>query len=221
MDGGVQTETGRDYDAQLYYVKGFTTQFMRTIFRLRPFSALVAAGLLISAVHVLAQQGTSPTAAALAEFTKRVNAYMDIHKKGEGALPDVKKGATPAEVLAFEQALAGNIKAARATAKQGDIFTPEVTPIFKKIFADYYKRRSGREIRLLFDEVPNFKPQVNMTYPAGLPKATFPPRLSLEMPQLPEELEYRLVGDSLIIRDSEANLIIDYIPGIVPATPKR
>jgi hypothetical protein len=169
----------------------------------------------------IAQRATSPTAAALAEFTKQVNAYMELHKKAESAVPEVKKGATPAEVLEFEKGLAERIKAARPTAKQGDVFTPDAVPILKKIFADYYQRRSGREIRLLFDEVPNFKPQVNMTYPANAPKASFPPRLALTMPQLPDELEYRLVGDSLILRDSEANLIIDYLPAIVPTTPKR
>jgi len=146
---------------------------------------------------------------------------MDLHKKEEAAVPDVKKGATPAEVMVFEKGLAERIKAARTTAKQGDVFKPDVVPILKKIFADYYQRRSGREIRLLFDEVPNFKPQVNMTYPTSSPKANFPPRLSLTMPQLPDELEYRLVGDSLILRDSEANLIVDYIPNIIVPTPKR
>jgi hypothetical protein len=178
-------------------------------------------GLLVTVDNVAAQQVTSPTAGAVADFTKQVNAYMDLHRKEEGALPGVKSGATPAEVLAFETALAGRIKAARATAKQGDFFTPAVTSIFKKIFEDYYKRRSGRELRLLFDEVPNFKPAVNMTYPVDAPKANFPPRLALDLPQLPEELEYRLVGVSLILRDSKANLIIDYLPNIVPASPKR
>jgi hypothetical protein len=187
----------------------------------RPLGVWVVAGVLASAGLVLAQQPVNPTAAALAAFTKQVNAYMDIHKKEESALPDVKKGATPAQVLAFEKTLAERIKTARADAKQGDIFTPDVTPILKRIFADYYKGRSGREIRLLFDEVPSFKPQVNMTYPATLPKGNFPPRLALEMPQLPDELEYRLVADNLIMRDTQANLIVDCIPTIVPPSPKH
>jgi hypothetical protein len=198
----------------------FTTHTMPFIHR--PY--LLGAALVILTLPIrpaVAQQATNPTAAALAEFTKQVNAYMDVHKKAEAAVPDVKKGATPAEVMAFEKGLAERIKAARAAAKQGDVFTPDVAPILKKIFADYYQRRSGREIRLLFDEVPNFKPQVNMTYPTNAPKANFPPRLALAMPELPDEVEYRLVGDSLILRDSEANLIVDYLPAIVPSTPKR
>jgi hypothetical protein len=146
---------------------------------------------------------------------------MEIHKKEVAALPSVKEGATPAEVALFEKALADRIKAARLTAKQGDLFDPGVAVVFKQIFADYYKRRSKREIRLLFDEVPNFAPQVNMTYPVTAPKATFPPRLALALPQLPEELEYRLVGTNLILRDFRANLIVDFLPGIVPAPSKR
>jgi hypothetical protein len=182
---------------------------------------LSAAGLLVSGGQVTAQpQATNATAAALADFTKLITAYMDLHKKAEAGLPAVAKGATPAEVMVFEKSLAERIKVARASAKTGDIFTPAVTPIFKKIFADYYQRRSGREIRLLFDEVPNFTPQVNLTYPVNAPKANFPPRLALTLPQLPEELEYRMVGNNLVLRDSEANLIIDYIAAIVPA-PKR
>jgi len=177
--------------------------------------------ILVFAAPAVAQQATNPIAAALAEFAKQLNGYMDLHKKEEGAVPDVKKGATPAEVMVFEKALAERIKAARATAKQGDVLVPDAAQVLKKIFSDYYQRRSGREIRLLFDEVPNFKPQVNMTYPPNLPKASFPPRLALAMPQLPEELEYRLVGDNLVLRDTEANLIIDYLPNIVPAAPKR
>jgi len=48
-----------------------------------------------------------------------------------------------------------------------------------------------------YDEVPNFKPQVNGIYPINAPKATFPPRLSLALPTLPDELEFRLVGTGL------------------------
>ena len=190
---------------------------MRIQCRLSLLSAAIVAGLLASAVQLSAQQEQNPTALALAAFTKRVNAYMDLHKKAEEGAPDVSKGATPAEVMVFEKALGDRIKAARSTAQQGDVFAPDVAPLFKTIFGDYYRRRSGRELRLLFDEVPNFKPQVNMTYPVNSPKANFPPRLALAMPQLPEQLEYRLVGDSLVMRDSKANLIVDYIPGIVPA----
>ena len=119
-------------------------------------------------------------AAALTEFTKRVSAYMELHKKGRRA-GSRRQERTPRRPRWWrsKRRLGARIKAARSTAKQGDIFAPDVAPVFKSIFVDYYRRRSGREIRLLFDEVPNFKPQVNMTYPINTPKANFPPRLAL------------------------------------------
>jgi hypothetical protein len=167
-----------------------------------------------------AQQPVNPTAAALAEFDTRVKAYMDLHKKEAAQVPQ-KKNATPEDVMAAEKALGERLKAARADAKQGDLFVSAVVPLFKKVFSDYYKRRTGREIRLLFDEVPNFKPQVNMTYPVNAPKATFPPRLALELPQLPDQLEYRLVITDLVIRDTEANLIVDYLPSALPPSVRK
>lgn len=185
----------------------------------RPFAlaALLVACLMAGAS---AQERVNPRAAALAEFTKQVKAYMDVHQKEEGATPDVKNGATPAEVLAFEKVFAERLKAARATAKQGDVFVPDVVPLFKEIFADYYKRRNGREKRLLFDEVPDFKPLVNMAYPVNAPKANFPPRLALALPTLPDELEFRLVGTNLVLCDSEANLVVDYILNVLPPASK-
>ena len=188
----------------------------------RLISVAIVCAMWLAAAGLHAQQVVNPTAAALVEFTKRVTTYMDLHKKAEAAAPDVKAGASPAEVFAFEKMLAERLTAARVTAKQGDIFTADVVPVFKKIFTDYYERRSGREIRLLFDEVPDFKPQVNGIYPVNAAKANFPPRLSLALPTLTDELEYRLVGTTLVLRDTEANLVVDYIPNVLPpsARPK-
>src|SRR5689334_2386642 len=102
---------------------------MRIQCRLSLLSAAIVAGLLVSVVQLSAQQEQNPTAVALAAFTKRVNAYMDLHKKAEQGAPDVTKGATPAEVLVFEKALGDRIKAARSTAQQGDLFAPDVAPL--------------------------------------------------------------------------------------------
>jgi hypothetical protein len=183
-------------------------------------SAGLIVALLLTLTGMSGQERVNPTAEAVNGFNKRVQAYLDLHNKEKGQLPALKDKATPAEVLVFEKALAERIRAARAGAMQGDLFTPEVTAVFKQIFADYYKRRTGRELHLLFDEVPNFKPQVNMTYPVNAPKASFPPRLGLALPTLPDSLEYRLVGMYLIFRDTQANIIVDYIPAIVPPAGK-
>ena len=41
-----------------------------------------------------------------------------------------------------------------------------------------------------------------------------PPSILLNLPKLPEELEYRFVGPHLILHDVNANLIVDFIPGV-------
>src|SRR5204863_2683037 len=85
-----------------------------------PLTLPILAVVVCFAGHALAQPAINPAAAALADFTKRLNAYMDIHKKEESQIPEVKKGATPAEVMAFEKGLGERIRAARAEAKPGD-----------------------------------------------------------------------------------------------------
>ncbi len=49
--------------------------------------------------------------------------------------------------------------------------------------------------------------------------ATMPPSLLAALPELPKELEYRIVGNYLVLRDVDAALILDYIPAAVPRKP--
>jgi hypothetical protein len=57
--------------------------------------------------------------------------------------------------------------------------------------------------------------KVNSRYPATAPLPTVPPNLLVRLPQLPEELEYRIVNRDLILRDVNANLIVDFIPSAI------
>jgi hypothetical protein len=68
------------------------------------------------------------------------------------------------------------------------------------------------------DELPNFVPEVNQLYPTTYPLATFPPSLLPLLPRLPEQLEYRVVQQYLILRDVEANVIVDFMPNAMPRT---
>jgi hypothetical protein len=58
-----------------------------------------------------------------------------------------------------------------------------------------------------------------MTYPSSLPLGTVPARLLRELPDLPPELEYRIVARHLILRDAKANIIVDFIRNAVPTIP--
>jgi hypothetical protein len=43
-----------------------------------------------------------------------------------------------------------------------------------------------------------------------------PSALLLKLPPLPEVVRYRFVGRTLILRDTEANVILDFLPDVVP-----
>ncbi len=52
-----------------------------------------------------------------------------------------------------------------------------------------------------------------------MPLETFPPALLRKLPDLPPDLEYRIVGRSLLLRDVKANLIVDILRDVVPTIP--
>ena len=77
--------------------------------------------------------------------------------------------------------------------------------------------RGVRDAYATMQEVPgNSPPTVNALYPEKAALATVPPLILVNLPRLPDGLEYRFMGRDLILRDREANVIIDFIPGAVP-----
>ena len=159
------------------------------------------------------------TAAAVTEFNGRVQGYVALHRKlanETGEINDTKK---PAEITLREQALGKLIRANRAAAKHGDIFTPPVQALFKGIIKQEYARRTAgmrQDRKEDQDELADFTPAVNQTYPPEKPLVTFPAGLLRTLPKLPAELEYRLVQRNLILRDIEANIIVDFISAATP-----
>ncbi len=71
--------------------------------------------------------------------------------------------------------------------------------------------------KALIVELPKgIKIGVNTIYPTTLPLATFPANLLEKLPKLPPELEYRIVGRDLILRDTTGNVIVDVMPNVFP-----
>ena len=158
------------------------------------------------------------------DFNKRVKDYVDLHKKAVSTLPPLKKPTSNDEdIKAAELALGKALRAARPDARQGDIFTPQVAPILRAMVTQYYKEHPAVSTRKeMLDEVPIFKPAVNQVYPEKLAKATMPPDLLKNLPALPATIvEYRIVGTYLTLRDVAANLIVDFIPNVLPAAAKK
>jgi hypothetical protein len=159
-------------------------------------------------------------AAATAEFQKRIQAYLKTHNEAETKVPNLKSTDDPKEVNSREVALGKMIATMRAGAQPGDIFAKEYQPYFIKIVQDDFRQRSSADRKALIVELPkNVKIDINMTYPTALPLETFPAVLLRKLPDLPPELEYRIVARNLILRDVKANLIVDILRNVVPTIP--
>ena len=158
--------------------------------------------------------------AATLEFKRRIDAYMKIHNEAEGKVPSLRKTDDPKEISDREKALGQMIMTLRANAQPGDVFAPDYQPYFIKIIQDDFKTRSAADRKAMISELPrNMKVDINTIYPTTMPLETFPPALLRKLPDLPPELEYRIVGRSLLLRDAKANLIVDILRDVVPTIP--
>ena len=162
----------------------------------------------------------NPTGAAVLAFKNRVADYVKVHNDAESKVPKLTETSDPAKVHNREAALGEMIKSLRPAAKEGDVFGTEFRPILEREVRADFKSRSAADRKALIQELPaKMNLSVNMTYPVNLPLATFPARLLSKLPDLPPELEYRIVGRHIVLRDVTANVIVDVARDIVPTIP--
>ena len=166
------------------------------------------------------EQRVNPTGAAVQAFQKAVAGYVKIHNEAEGQVPALSETKDPAKISARETALGVAIKALRANAKPGEIFVTEVQPVFIEAVRRDFSTRTAVDRKAMVEELPKqMALTINMVYPTTLPLATFPAKLLRSLPDLPPELEYRIVGRDLILRDVKANLVVDFLRNVVPTIP--
>lgn len=154
----------------------------------------------------------------LADFEARVKKYLALHNKLEDTLPKLSKETTPEEIDKHQRALARLIADARRGAKQGDFFTREIRAVIRRLLARVFGGADGRQLRAsIMDENPGpIKLEVNGRYPDTIPLSTMPPQVLGALPKLPEELEFRFIGERLILMDVHAHIILDIIEDALP-----
>jgi hypothetical protein len=162
----------------------------------------------------------NPDAKVLAEFKAAVDAYDRLRKDLGKKAPPLKSTDDPAEIAAAEKALAEQIKAARASARPGDIFTPQTQRLFRRLLNPTLKDDEGVENKIVLKEdappparIP-FK--VNAEYPKEQPLSTVPPDVLKALPPLPDAVQYRFAGKHLLLYCTRGNLIIDYMLNAIP-----
>lgn len=159
----------------------------------------------------------NPQAAALADFKKRIDAYVALHRKVAGDSVPLKQTTNPAEITKAQDDLLKSLQAARADAKPGDIFTPEIRAAFRNVLRPEMKGEDGQDAKATIkDDAPATIPmKVNSKYPEGATRPTVPAKVLTNLPTLPAEVEYRIVDGHLILLDAKAWMVIDYIPNAV------
>jgi len=168
-----------------------------------------------------AGSNVNPDAGVVADFTAKVQAYDKLRKDLAKDSPPLKETNNPAEIANAEKSLAVKIRAARATAKRGDLFTPATEAMFRRLIRPpMVTGPDAKENKAIVKEdapKPGEVPfKINGEYPKEVPQSTVPPDVLKALPQLPENLQYRIVGKHLILLCVHGNLIIDYMLNAIP-----
>ena len=162
---------------------------------------------------------TNPDAELLVDFKHRIDDYMALHNKLEKEAPPLKETKEPAKIKASQDVLAMKIREARKDAKQGDLFTPEIRQLFRRLMYPEVKGPEGRATKAAITEesheLKGVSVKVNAEYPDKAPLMTVPPNILAALPKLPEDLEYRFVNRHMILLDTHANLIVDFVPNAI------
>lgn len=166
-----------------------------------------------------AQTRVNPDAQVLADFNDRVKAYLALRDKVDGDAPNLQQTKDPAKIEAAQKTLAVVIRNARTGAKQGDIFAPEIEKKLRALLRPELEGAAGAQAKAeILDEKPMVELKVNAEYPSKEPLSTVPPTVLQALPPLPKDagLEYRFVRKHMILLDTRANLIVDYLLNAIP-----
>jgi len=158
-------------------------------------------------------------ARVMAEFEERIKAYVSLRRELEGTLPALPKDPTQQQINAHRMALVALIAKTRAKASPGDIFTKETRALFRRYLARVFDGPQGRELRAsIMDENPGrLRLHINTRYPESVPVASVPPQVLQALPRLPGDLEYRFIGNRLLLHDVRAQIIVDFFDDAIDA----
>ena len=184
--------------------------------------AAVIFGIVISSLSLVwaADQpaDTSGDAAAIRQFDAAIAEYMKLRRSLGREVRGPVKNSSSTQLTDASDAMAASIQRSRRDAKVGSIFGEPVASVIKRRIADAVRtEKLAAALGDIDDEgTAGPAPKVHLRLPVTAQMATMPPALLQVLPPLPKELEYRILGRYLILRDVDASLILDYIPAAVP-----
>lgn len=182
--------------------------------------AMLAAGLTL-VLPCRAQPRVNEGSAILQTFGEAVTAYVKLRSTADSGLVPLRKGNKKGNILDHQRQLAERVRQSRADAKPGDIFTPVVAEEMRRLLGLAMQGGNAARVHasLRSAEPAPAALRINASFPEKLPMQSTPPTLLLNLPRLPPEIEYRLVGRTLVLRDSAANIVIDFMANALAARP--
>lgn len=185
-------------------------------------AAVALAALTIAPAMIISAQTPSTSSSdqkILSDFSKQAKDYVSK----EHSLADDKMKPT-SDVSKLEQQrkqLRDAVQQSRPNAKQGDFFTPEAAKVFRKLLANLLNGPDSSKIKSSLNHAEPGAPadfRVNAEFPNanGQPIQSVPPTVLKALPALPKEMEYCIAGNTLALRDSSANMVVDFLPNALP-----
>ncbi len=158
----------------------------------------------------------------LLSFVRAAEQYVFMHRRLERQLPPLEVNANPETIGRAIDAMAAALRAARPEARQGDLFNAAVQATIRTRIARALRTHGFTPADVLDAELaegidgPPVALRVNGSFPWRSATAMFPAILEA-LPPLPPELQYRIIGDDLILVDVHASLIVDILPRALAA----
>jgi len=151
-------------------------------------------------------------------FVARAKTYIKLRNGVQSKLPTLSKDSTPEQITAHKKAFGDGVRAARVSAKPGDVFVPAAGEYLRRMIRTEFKGQDRGEVKeaILEAETAGVPLKVNYPYPETKEVSAIPPTLLLKLPELPKELNYRFVGRHMLLMDKENGLIIDYLRNALP-----
>ena len=148
-----------------------------------------------------------------AEFTAKMDEYAKLRTKLQKGLPALAVTPNPREIQQAERLLAERIRAARAGAGRGDIFTEETRRAFRQMLRPV---TTAATCAFVHDDNPGeWFWAVNAEYPKQHPVSSVPPAMLAALPRLPDDVFYRFLDTDLVLHDTKANVMLDRIENAI------
>ena len=179
---------------------------------------------------LLAQDWGSTTSAqeqaettASDRFQIAVSRYVSLHRAIERFVPPIKNVTDPLEAKRSMIAMSEAIRKARWSVTEGNVFMGQVAIGIHNTLTTAIRNADPACQRALSDILQSpadtWSETVNDAFPWALSRM-LPSCVQDALPELPIELQYRVVGADLVLVDLHANLSVDILRGAFPLAPR-